>query len=205
MNLLNLAKQCCLLYEELDSEYTLVDNYLIFRGTSCLKDWLDNSQTFLTKEGYHTGFYKRLERFNLNWERLVMIENLVITGHSLGGALAILASLKLEQLGKTSKVITFGSPKCCTRRNVKNVIRFVHNNDLVPSLPHSIFYSHVGKEIYINRHGKVLESFSFIEKISDGLVGRMDGIISDSILDHSFQEYKEALQRNVYPNVYPSN
>jgi hypothetical protein len=69
-----------------------------------------------------------------------------ITGHSLGGAFATLASLHLSVEGIFPKerlyLYTFGSPRVGNRifaravtANVKNAYRIVHDRDLVPHVP----------------------------------------------------------------------
>jgi predicted lipase len=85
----------------------------------------------------------------------------LVTGHSLGGAVATLLSLRLfEYLGFAPKVITFGSPRVGDRSlrklfnaRIADGLRFVHNHDIVPWMP--IWpYKHLGCELHIDDNGK---------------------------------------------------
>jgi predicted lipase len=91
---------------------------------------------------------------------------IVVTGHSLGGALAVLAALDFTLKGiKVSSVFTFGCPRVGdpvfahwwdSRVAPGNAYRFVHRSDLVPHLPPSNMavkkaFKHVGKELWQTR------------------------------------------------------
>lgn len=70
----------------------------------------------------------------------------LVTGHSLGGAMALLTGLDLavhdESIIDGLSVYTFGEPRVGNdefsdfiRSKVKNLFRVVHNSDIVPRLP----------------------------------------------------------------------
>lgn len=70
------------------------------------------------------------------------------TGHSLGGALAMLAGARMyleEPRLRADGVYTYGQPRTCDRMLAtayntgfkQRMYRFVNNNDVVPQLPRS--------------------------------------------------------------------
>ncbi|OAY22938.1 triacylglycerol lipase OBL1 [Manihot esculenta] len=102
----------------------------------------------------------------------------IVTGHSLGGALAILfvgvLAMHKEELllDKMEGVYTFGQPRVGDRlfgsfmedglkKNDVRYLRFVYSNDMVPRLPYddsTLLYKHFGPCLYYNScyQGKVL-------------------------------------------------
>jgi triacylglycerol lipase len=89
-----------------------------------------------------------------------------ITGHSLGGALAVLLAMRLRVDGlPLGHVITFGQPKVTTEEGVARfrdlpVLRVVNDEDPVPLLPWETpgatvggFYRHLGQELHLTSRG----------------------------------------------------
>jgi hypothetical protein len=101
----------------------------------------------------------------------------ILTGHSLGGALAILfptllvVNQEMEMMEKLLGVYTFGQPRIGDRqlgrfmephlvRPVPKYFRVVYCNDIVPRLPYddkTFLYKHFGECLYYNSH--------YIEKV----------------------------------------
>lgn len=83
-----------------------------------------------------------------------------ITGHSLGGALAILLALQLSQKpgSKLAGVVTFGQPKvgdaqltqAITQQLLPFYRRYVNQRDIVPKLPPLPDYRHSGQLYYFD-------------------------------------------------------
>ena len=152
-------------------DFTLVS----FRGTVDLKNWLinldvvkrpiDGSGTAEIK--VHAGFHCALDRL---LPRLLdqvpthgtklKLKPVIITGHSLGGALATLAAFELNRREYlVESVYTFASPRvgnAAWRTAYNSVLgsrtwRVVAAGDLVPLIPGLLDgYRHVGHEVYLN-------------------------------------------------------
>lgn len=89
-----------------------------------------------------------------------------LTGHSLGGALAVLLAMRLSLDGQPlGRVITFGQPKVTTEAGVRRfrhlpLLRVVNHDDPVPDLPWETlgaalggFYRHFGQELRFTDRG----------------------------------------------------
>lgn len=165
--------------------YTL----LCFRGTSNLKDWKTNVQTSprrfsiggLDVGSVHTGFWnawvdvkpdviqylKEQKATNANETTPGMkCHEILIGGHSLGGAVALIAGLELMKDGyQVLGVFTFGQPKVFSKEVERayetspgffpDIQRYVFDGDPVPTLPPG--YTHIGPERYSREIGKILE------------------------------------------------
>jgi triacylglycerol lipase len=127
-------------------DFTVVGNVLSFRGSDDLGDWIKDLELYEIKQHVeypglvHDGFATRLA---LLWPRIIskipQNGDLVIVGHSLGGALATLASVRLKDAGYATTVFTFGSPRVgnsvFSAAYKCDHFRFVNRADIVPHLP----------------------------------------------------------------------
>ncbi len=133
------------------------------------------------------------------------------TGHSLGGALATLAS---SRHAGDQGVYTFGSPRVGDRDYEAGYgeyhYRFVNQNDLVTRVPPGPIFRHVGSLKYIGRYrspvdtGRIHDKLSFFRKLKDRWSGRADTALAafrgwrdgeldqipiDGLVDHSPVHY----------------
>lgn len=145
-----------------------------FRGTDDWGDWLTNLNVLFKKSplGYvHRGFLRATESF---WPELAGCvretrtsqQAVWVTGHSLGGALAVLASVKLslEDGIPIVGLYTFGQPPVGTtgfgsrfaERCSYGLYRFVNHTDAVSDVP-ILGREHMGTVRYFDVSGKLWE------------------------------------------------
>ncbi len=186
---------------------------LAFRGTELtafedIKTDLKASLIPCTTGGrIHSGFaeaYNRIKYILL--KELQGTSPLYITGHSLGGALAVIATKHLQKEFDVKACYTYGAPKIATADWIdgitKPVYRIVNAIDAVPMLPPSFLfgggYKHAGKLRYLtnvkNNHlqkARLLMKASFYYKLRQFL--RSKKFFGSFLTDHEIRIYKTKL------------
>lgn len=174
---------------------------LCFRGTepSEISDVLADLNAIprgaMTHGWVHSGFRGELDKL---WEKVAEHQKkhegkeFYITGHSLGAAMATLATSRFEEFTKVTQLTTFGSPRVGTRKFVKNIstphYRFVNNNDIVTKVPLWIMgYKHHGILQYINFYGNIRKLTPW-QMIKDKWRGYKSGVL-DGAKDHGMGNY----------------
>jgi len=174
---------------------------LCFRGTEPdeLSDVLADLNAIprgaMTHGWVHSGFRGELDKL---WDDVAGLVNkhekkeVFVTGHSLGAAMATLATSRIEEFRKVVQLTTFGSPRVGTRKFVKNIetkhMRFVNNNDIVTRVPLFIMgYKHHGELQYINFYGKI-RKLTFWQAVKDKWRGYKSGLL-DGAMDHGMDNY----------------
>lgn len=206
------------------NEHTVV---VSFRGTREGVDWIiANLKAFPvrlrdcpgTLEVFvHRGFQKTLDYGDKTTELRsldaildclteygLLNRKIVITGHSLGGALAVLFAVKFRSLfpdemrSNLEQVITFGSPAVGLSKFKEfygdladKTIRVVNNADAVPFTP-PFFYKHVGTEIWLQKEG-ISTDVGWPTRLKNAFKGSFTKLSSD----HSMTAYIEQLQKKI--------
>ena len=145
-----------------------------FRGSVNIQNWIDNIHVSQIQPYNNTdisvekGFYNLFT--NLKDDVIKEIQDvskkyntreLLITGHSLGGALSTLLTFEMLYVENTNmniKLITFGSPRVGNEYFVSifneysiYCNRITHYYDMVPHIPQEFLnYVHVSQEIWYN-------------------------------------------------------
>ena len=188
-----------------------------FRGTDEVADWLNNINVFSTETlfgRFHRGFWHALEDV---WEFLVTQNAsmqkekkrpLFLTGHSLGGAMANLATARLVHDDKPFvSTYTFGQPRTMSRSTARifnmeakaRYFRFHNNNDIVTRIPARLMgYSHVGHYVYISQDIEISEDPGFWYRFLDQVEGALESTtISglDGVADHNMDHYLAAIEK----------
>ncbi len=182
---------------------------IAFRGTepkqfSDVKaDLLAIKRKSKTEGRVHMGFKLELRKL---WNDITGLidkrkQQIWITGHSLGAAMATLCASRLEE--RVPILYTYGSPKVggrefCDGCDVEHY-RFKNNNDLVTSVPLWLMgYRHHGELQYLNYYGNIRKLTSW-QKFKDSMRGRWKALqkfqLFDGMFDHSITDYSDKLKR----------
>lgn len=151
----------------------------------------------------HNGFQEELNKIwgviNNHYNRTCNGKKFFICGHSLGGAMATLAT---SRFSKVDALFTYGSPRVGTRSFVKSFntphYRHVNNNDIVPKVPFAFLgYRHHGSLQYINFYGNI-RKMTYWQRVKDGWRGRMAAWKNktpfDGARDHGMDNYIKYLE-----------
>jgi len=154
----------------------------------------------------HNGFQNELEKI---WDDIVAYNNryigekqLFVCGHSLGGAMATVATSRLGT--RVSCLYTYGSPRVGTKKFGKAIpvthYRHVNNNDIVPKVPFAFLgYRHHGTLRYINFYGNI-RKMTYWQRFKDGWRGRVAALKKrehfDGARDHGMANYVKYLSKD---------
>jgi len=134
-------------FEEANIEVLVQDNVFAFRGTDEPLDAIRDLRILplWTRElGWcPAGFLKASKRLvnkvtSMCLERDIDHENIELTGHSLGGAVAlIVGALLMRDEIKPRQIVTFGAPRCGRLKILDEVlvVQYRFGKDLVPLVP----------------------------------------------------------------------
>jgi triacylglycerol lipase len=180
---------------------------LAFRGSEpkSLGDWLSDSDCNRVKAcggRVHEGFWRDWQSIWAEVETTLQQfrdrqQQFLLTGHSLGGALAMLAGIHLQMCSyAVDGIYTFGTPRVgdrnfalqFNRRLYRHTFRLVNHKDVVPHLPpRELGYAHAGQLIYFNQQGELCPYPGQDED---------DFALTELFVDHDMAAYKRCIQAN---------
>lgn len=210
------------------------DDHLLvaFRGTEAptsiegLKDWLltDAVNLLIQPEGdigtdfaaagvgtrWHQGFIRALDEIwapvfaAVDAERKKSDRPLWITGHSLGGALALLAAWRFKRkFVNVHQVYTFGAPmvgnteaaRIIDREFGKKIYRYVNDQDPIPRLPTVSLlanaYGHCEKEILLGAAAAAAAGGSSLSMFQQLAGKTVDGVLKGTLLDDLWKNVQQ--------------
>ena len=186
------------------------DLWFAFRGTepSKLNDVMADLNVIknAAKAGgrVHSGFQKEvndlwmdiLEELEHN-DQLKVRKDVYFTGHSLGAAMATIASTRYP---RAEELHTFGSPRVGGPKFVKNIsvphYRFMNNNDIVCRIPPAwLGFKHHGEMIYFNRNGDRQPKPTWRDLFYGILQAWKRFKFFDGIVDHGIPNYVRAINK----------
>lgn len=186
---------------------------LAFRGTEANKIQdikTDLNIRFKRKKGHklHRGFYDAYNTVNADINNALdeLTVPLYITGHSLGGALATIATQQIPD-HRLAACYTFGSPRVGNDefdQTIKTPVYRVQNSaDIVTRLPLNILmrYVHVGDLRFLTRKGALIRNPNMWRRFQMIVVSILCNFKSP-IQDHGIEHYISkletiALERNL--------
>lgn len=201
-----------------------------FRGTANIRDWITDLDCLMGIENrdqkakagngaeVHIGFLRAVTSVFDPLLQILQAHDgmpVVITGHSLGGALATLCAKALAGKAKVEErpnpiaaVYTFGQPRIGNSVFAKNydavlgerTWRFVNEEDIVPRVPGLIAgYRHAGQEVFLTSPGSGLtvNPSIWVKLISDavGLYQEWKQGRVALLADHFVQAYQARIPR----------
>lgn len=178
-----------------------------FRGSSNVQNWVINLST--TRSNYagcdgcsaHSGFltaYNAVQdTIRAEITRLTSMyrgAKIMITGHSLGGAMAILAAADIKiKFHRVDEVYTFGQPRVGNaafanwyETQIPQTYRLVHNADIVPHVPPSNFgFQHSSTQLW---YAGDMQTYKTCSAESPDCANSVS-VVGYSIGDHSMDNY----------------
>jgi triacylglycerol lipase len=191
-----------------------------FRGTQPdnADDWLTDLDALLrpfSPGRVHKGFYDALD---IVWEQVFATvekfqdnaQSLWITGHSLGAALACLATARtvFERRHPVGGLYTFGQPRTGDTEFARSfdgefgnkTFRFVNDQDIVTRVPpRALFYEHVGRLLFFDGQGRLQNDDHFWNRFLMEVEVDFESMVKpkEVITDHSMDHYIGNLAKNL--------
>lgn len=192
---------------------------IAFRGTANIRNAAEDIEFRKRKDKLlgihlHKGFRTIAKDAYVKLPKLPKGRAVVLTGHSLGGAVAAIVSMYLLKEGhKVEGVYTFGQPKitCASGAAASKslpLMRVVNDMDIVPLLPPDVIcscfnpYVHFGCEVYLSGKNASGYELSFgSDTRTSGKYKAAKRVVTNSVFedvkDHFIDNYIKQLQKRV--------
>ena len=183
------------------------------RGTANKLNIRQDAKVILVKDSFvgfllHTGFRDDAQKVLAGLRPHLQKDHMIrVTGHSLGGAIALIMTVYIYREGyKVERLVTFGQPKVTDDKSnhrywqnnpdYKKITRVVRENDPIPMVPARPKYGHVGAELIL----KEGQDYVFLDaydadRLSIGDLWRSLGDVE--IKDHSMELYLANIQGKI--------
>lgn len=182
-----------------------------FRGTRGLADWIANmnvseqaTQFGMVHSGFLNGFLDVQSTIESTIDALqTSDQKLVLTGHSLGGALSTIAASLWRDRYEIRSVYTFGQPAVGDREFSDGMqfikerfFRVVNDDDIVARIPPG--FKHVGKRIKLPANRK-LDSIG-IESAPAPETSPAESMLTET----EFHELQQRFESSAHEGIFPS-
>ena len=175
--------------------------YVAIQGSTNRSHWLTNFRVL--KDDYHgirahRGFARAADSVLLEVQRIIEdhspTRRVVMTGHSLGGAIAVLLAVACRH--RPVEVVTFGQPRVSRQRQLDlslygPYLRVVNGSDIVPRKPW-LGYSHGGHLLYLTNDGRRLDNPGWFARVKDRIWMTWQ---RQRITDHRMTDYIKELEQ----------
>jgi len=183
------------------------------RGTANKLNIRQDAEVVLVKDSFlgfllHKGFRDNAVNVLADIKPHLRKDHMIrVTGHSLGGAIALILSNYIYREGyQVERLVTFGQPKVTddktkhrywqTNPDYKKITRVVRENDPVPMVPPRPKYGHVGAEVILKEGQDYVFLDAFVaDRLSIGDLWRSLGEVETR--DHSMELYLSNIQGKV--------
>ena len=186
---------------------------IAFRGSVHARDWLTDFDVRRADQGIctlHAGFLAAARSIVGQVARIDQREvkaRLTITGHSLGGAVAVIVAWLLSERGwRADQVVTFGGPRvgdgawrrCYQAALGERTWRVVNGTDVVCRVPSwCAGWRHVGREVFLPAIGGMVTRPRLWLRVLSDLAGTYrewtQGRVAQ-LADHPVQNYVGAVR-----------
>jgi triacylglycerol lipase len=155
---------------------------IAFRGTESLGDWLGNLNASWTTRSYgkvHRGFLAAFQVVEAQLQSALSPlggRPVLLTGHSLGGALATVAAAEWQGQVPLTAIYTYGQPAVgkgafpsfVDQHYAGKFFRFVNDDDIVTRVPPT--YRHVGRLFHFDEDGDLKNQLESAAREAAGAV-----------------------------------